>query len=55
MADRDLAAIGEAGFGGRGGLPVDHGHLVAELLEVVGRSHAEQAGAKNDHTHCKYL
>lgn len=55
MADGDLPAVGKAGFGGRRGLPVDHGHLVAELLEVVSRSHAEQAGAKNDHTHFKYL
>ena len=55
MADGDLPAIGKAGFGGRCGLPVDHGHLVAELLEVIGRSHAEQAGAKNEYTHLKNL
>ena len=51
MADRDLAAVGEAGLRRRRRLAVDDGHLVAELLEVVGRGHAEQAGAKNDHAH----
>jgi hypothetical protein len=55
VAYRDLPAVGEAGFGRRGGLPVDHGHFVAELLEVVSRGHAEQAGAKNNHAHFKYL
>ena len=33
------------------GLPVDHGHVVTELLKVIGRGDAEQAGAENDHAH----
>ena len=34
-----------------GALAVDDGHLVAELLQKISRSHAEQAGAQNDHAH----
>ena len=51
MAHRDLPAVGETGFRAGRGLAVDDGHFVAELLEEVGRGHAEQAGAENDHAH----
>jgi hypothetical protein len=55
MAHRDLPAVGEAGFGAGRGLAVDHGHVVAELVEVVSGGDAEQAGAENGHAHFKYL
>ena len=51
VADRDLAAVGEAGFGGRRGLAVDDGDVVALLAQEVGRGDAEQAGAENDDFH----
>ena len=37
VADRDLPAVGEARLGGRGGLPVDNGYLMAEAAEVVAK------------------
>jgi hypothetical protein len=52
MADGDLAAVGEAGFGRRRCLAVDHGDFVAQLLQVIGGGDAEQAGAENDDFHC---
>ena len=51
LADRNLPAVGEAGFGARRSLAVDHGHVVAALLEVISRSDTEQAGAENDYAH----
>ena len=51
MADRDLAAVGEAGFGGRAGLAVDDGDVVPLLAQVIGRGDAEQAGAEDDDFH----
>ena len=55
VADRDLAAVGETGFRAGRGLAVDDGHFVTLLLEVVGRGHAEQAGAEDDHAHFESL
>ena len=51
VAHRNLPAVGKAGFGAGGALAVDDGHLVAELLQEISRSHAEQAGTQNDHAH----
>ena len=51
MADRDLAAVGEAGFRGRRSLAIDDGDVVPLLAQEVGRGDAEQAGAENDDFH----
>ena len=51
MADGDLPAIGEAGFGARNGLPIDDGDFVTVLTKEPGGSNAEQAGAKDDNAH----
>jgi hypothetical protein len=53
MADRDLAAVGEAGLRRRRGLAVDDGDLMTLLSQEVGRGDAEQAGAENHHVHGK--
>jgi hypothetical protein len=36
-------------------MPIDHRHFVAQLLQVTGRGHAEQAGAKYNHAHVRIL
>jgi len=51
VAHRDLAAVGKAGLGAGRTLAVDDGHFVTQLREEISRSHAEQAGAQNDHAH----
>ena len=51
VAHRDLAAVGKAGLGAGRALAVDDGHFVTQLREEISRSHAEQAGAQNDHAH----
>jgi hypothetical protein len=47
--------LAKAGFRAGRGLAVDDGHFVTLLLEVVGRGHAEQAGAEDDHAHFESL
>ncbi len=51
MADRDLPAVGEAGFGAGRGLAVDDGHFMTEGLQIVGRRGADQTGSENDDAH----
>ena len=51
MADRNLAAIGEAGFLRRQGLAFDHRDFVAVRREVPGAGHADHAGAEHGHAH----
>jgi hypothetical protein len=51
VADRDLAAVGEAGFRGRRGLAVDDADVVTLLAQEVGRGDAEQAGAEDNDFH----
>ena len=51
MADRDLPAVGEAGFRRGRGLAVYHGDFVAELRKVISRADAEQAAPKDDDVH----
>ena len=51
MADRDLAAVGEAGFCCGRSLPVDHADVVALLTKEVRRGDAQQAGAENNNFH----
>ncbi len=51
MADRHLPAVGKTGFRRGAGLAVDHGDLVALLLQEMGGADAEQAGAQNEDVH----
>jgi len=51
VADGDLPAVGEAGFGAGRGLPVDDGDVVALLAQEISRGDAEQAGAHYDDSH----
>jgi hypothetical protein len=53
MADRDLSAVGKAGFRCGMGLTVYHSDLVAELGQVVGRAHTEQAATEDEYFHLK--
>jgi hypothetical protein len=51
VRDRDLAAVGEAGFLRRAGLAVDDGDVVALLLQEPGGSGSDNACAQYDHFH----
>ena len=51
IARRDLARVGEARLERGLPLPVDDGHLVARLREVVGGRHADHAAAEDEHFH----
>lgn len=51
VADRNLAAIGEAGLQSRRGLAVDDSDGEAGLPQVPGAGDAGEAGAENDNVH----
>ncbi len=51
VADRNLSAVGEAGFGAGEGLAVDHRDLAAEAVEIVGAGGTDDSRAQNDDSH----
>ncbi|MNC43717.1 hypothetical protein D3C75_925920 [compost metagenome] len=51
IAGRNLAGVGEAGLQRRAALAVDHRDLVAGLGQIVGRRHANDAGAQDCDLH----
>ena len=53
MPGRDQAGIGKAGLERRLRLAVDHGDLVAVLLQMPGGRDAGEAGAKDRDAHAK--
>ena len=53
MANRDLPAIGMAGFSRRAGLAVNDCDLIAELRKIPSRADAKQAAAKDKNAHLR--
>ena len=51
MADRDLAAVGKAGFLRHRRLTIDELDLMSGLAQVPGGGHADDTSAENRYAH----